>query len=886
MNKKLLFASFMLATMVLAGCGKKDPTPTAKYTVTWVVEGKTVETDTDVAAGSNPSYDGATPTKDPTDDLVFTFSGWTPELAPVTADVTYTATFTSDTRYYDFTNENLGYLVGTFYGYSGELTIDEDGATLVTVADNVVEYTNGTLKGKGFNTVATYTDPNGKEITVSWSEGDKKTVVVDDDVWPINYQPSLESIVGWYTGYGDADTYNIVYQVSNDFDIAYDSFNVGMASAYYGFYPVANYAKSYFIDYQNEVRLGWDFYYSDELTEPTAECYVEYLNNGKIDLVYLEWDEMLFESSVSVFNYSYFDENEGDFGIYGYGLYFSGLDEEAKTVYVKDEWDPCTYVEGYDEKGTYIVVNESVIRPTRFGVTVETEESTLEMPYFNYLGFMSMYDCTFNSEDTAIFYEFDYETWEDKVTVNGQAAQSTYVNFNHYMTLKVTCGDKVYYIIPGDYDNTIKVTLNDVESIFINVEAVKPQFVKSYFATGYAFSIDDNLMVSVGGDSIQGKIYFNDEIGIVFEMGNYFLVPMNEDGTVYAIIDKGNFSMTYAIDNAYLESFLGNWTSGKKALDFTASSMTYASNVIWSANGTYSVQAISVSGDFCPCFLSQDSASKSYLILFLDSGIVVYDGTTYDMLDSFIPSQKFFSIVGTYNYHGENGLEQISLDINGKLVVDTSSSSGTGIEPVEYDYIAFMSDDEVVLEFNYQGTGVDIYFDLKGHASIFMFSYLNETLDNYQGAFTDGTHILSITDNQVILDGTVVTVDTAEDNIIDGKCGTKDVSILFEDGNAYIDLEGINYTLAKSNISLSSFKGTYNNVSDLGYNVIVKDDGIYWGMEGFESKISSYQYVLEGGEVVIKFSQAGIDYTMAIVDDVPTVTGKSNIPVPPPLPTL
>ncbi len=82
--------------------------PAKKYTVTWKNEdGTTLKTDTDVAEGTTPTYDGTTPEKAEDENYTYTFSGWkngtntygaTDTLPAVTADVTYTAVFTADPK--------------------------------------------------------------------------------------------------------------------------------------------------------------------------------------------------------------------------------------------------------------------------------------------------------------------------------------------------------------------------------------------------------------------------------------------------------------------------------------------------------------------------------------------------------------------------------------------------------------------------------------------------------------------------------------------------------------------------------------------------------------------------------------------------------------------
>ena len=69
----------------------------AKYfTITWVDEDGTVlEKDENVPYGTQPKYDGATPTKKATSDYTYSFKGWTPELVLVESDATYKAIYTS-----------------------------------------------------------------------------------------------------------------------------------------------------------------------------------------------------------------------------------------------------------------------------------------------------------------------------------------------------------------------------------------------------------------------------------------------------------------------------------------------------------------------------------------------------------------------------------------------------------------------------------------------------------------------------------------------------------------------------------------------------------------------------------------------------------------------
>ncbi len=74
-------------------------TTVSKLTVTWNnYDGTTLATEY-YKAGETPSYKGSEPTKPADSSFYYTFSGWDPTVSPVTAAITYTATFTQHDRF-------------------------------------------------------------------------------------------------------------------------------------------------------------------------------------------------------------------------------------------------------------------------------------------------------------------------------------------------------------------------------------------------------------------------------------------------------------------------------------------------------------------------------------------------------------------------------------------------------------------------------------------------------------------------------------------------------------------------------------------------------------------------------------------------------------------
>ena len=157
--------------------------------VTWVNEDGTVlERDLNAKVGSMPNYNGAEPAKAATEQFTYTFAGWTPEIAPVSGDVTYTATFTEVARTYTVTwvdeedniletDETVPYGTTPIY----------DGETPTKAADAQYTYTfagwtpaveavtdNVTYKATFTETVNTY--------TVVWKNHDGSILETDENV--------------------------------------------------------------------------------------------------------------------------------------------------------------------------------------------------------------------------------------------------------------------------------------------------------------------------------------------------------------------------------------------------------------------------------------------------------------------------------------------------------------------------------------------------------------------------------------------------------------------------------------------------------------------------------------------------------------------------------
>ena len=122
------------------------------YDITWKNwDGNVLETDEDVEAGTWPSYDGETPTREEDATYRYAFRGWTPSVEGVHANTVYTADYTRIRKNAPYIDENGtantvdaivldGSESMAYYDYSSVLFLGEDNTTSWYIVEDAVSY--------------------------------------------------------------------------------------------------------------------------------------------------------------------------------------------------------------------------------------------------------------------------------------------------------------------------------------------------------------------------------------------------------------------------------------------------------------------------------------------------------------------------------------------------------------------------------------------------------------------------------------------------------------------------------------------------------------------------------------------------------------------------
>lgn len=305
-KNKIIFIFLMVFVLFLVSCDTKEDEPIIEdtYTVVWTNDnGDILKTDTEVAHGTMPSFDGDTPSKEGTDAVTYVFSGWSPELSEVIQDITYVAQYTEvpntfTVTWVNYDDEVLDTLTEVAYGttptYEGEVPSRDRDAQYTYVfagwTPEINEVTgNITYKAAFSTTLNTY--------TVTWLNHDGEVLETQTEVaygitptydGPVPTKLESDTYMYHFTGWtpevsaviGDS-TYTATFgqKVKGEPILGIDPIlSADQKTIQYGFYPQSHVGDTNLINILNNLPApeanGWYLYEDTYYTNITANTYM------------------------------------------------------------------------------------------------------------------------------------------------------------------------------------------------------------------------------------------------------------------------------------------------------------------------------------------------------------------------------------------------------------------------------------------------------------------------------------------------------------------------------------------------------------------------------------------------------------------------------------
>ena len=243
-----------------------------KYTISWLNDDASLIDQTVVVEGETPTH--ADPTKPATAEFSYTFAGWTPAVAAVTGDATYTATYNSTRNSYTITwkNDDGSTIDQTVVEY-GVVPTHADPSKPAT-AQYTYTFAGWTPAVAAVTGDATYTatyNSTRNSYTITWKNDDGSTIdqtVVEYGQTPTHADPTKPAtaeftytFAGWTPNVvavtGNA-TYTATYSsTKNSYTVTfvdYDGTELKVETVEYGqaATPPANPVR------ENYYFMGWD----------------------------------------------------------------------------------------------------------------------------------------------------------------------------------------------------------------------------------------------------------------------------------------------------------------------------------------------------------------------------------------------------------------------------------------------------------------------------------------------------------------------------------------------------------------------------------------------------------------------------------------------------
>ena len=529
------------------------------YTVTWIVEGVTVEED-QIEYGQIPVFDGATPTKEMTIDEEYTFIGWDNNITNVTSDITYTAVFETIIHEYTATfvvptqsNITINYDNSDYYVISINTEFDNttDARLLYRIILTDVQ-TNTQYIYEGTDSIATIDVLSTvKDMTITYelvgiynnmeklyevveltehiAISDITSQIIDD--YQLIGIDSYEFKMIINSDYSNEEVYNYVELVINYDDLSQQEIlleDVVVNEEMSIFIEVPSFCGSFTIDYRISLldRYGQSERIIEESTEITLESIYELTN------VYI--DSRQFMTARFDFIYHLTDENT--------------------TIAVKDSTsgEVATLTEGYDY--IEISINSTAQDLTYYLSNINNEVLDTETII------------SFDSANITGDYSFNYVNPGDAiVTFNDDGTMNIYLD-----TLFETEDPDIYYLIRyNDFnsESIYEVKYTDSVAVIENIPFSNYGIVYYVYKTVEGIDYQLEYIAVSGGveityDSIVSgytQIDNNNNLGLYLSFSEYsnvnldsFVLLIDQEEIIISssdfVLTDGTYEFTYILE--------------------------------------------------------------------------------------------------------------------------------------------------------------------------------------------------------------------------------------------------------------------------------------------------------------------------------------------------
>ena len=448
-----------------------------KYTIKFVDDDGTELQSSEVEYGSMPEYAGTTPTKDATDQWLYSFNGWDETIVNVTGEKTYTATYSSTLRQYTIAFvDGDGVTIKSDVLDYGVMPTAPATATKTATAEYTYSFKGWDRPILSVSGNATYTalfnseknkytikfvDGNGTELQSSDIEygllpsyvGSDPTKTSDAQYnysWTHNWAPAITAVTGeaTYTAIFNSilRSYTITFVNEDGGELYHNTFNYGETPEYSGNTPTKLPTDEF-----TYMHSGWD----PEIAEVTGEAtYTATFSNIKrsYTVTFMNGENKIYSQDFNYGLHPYYDQSQ------------YGVPTKESTVEFNYEftgWNPAiteeTSVTGNITYTAQFKENKRAYTIT-FKNFADDDEPLYESDFL--YGTTPQYNGTQQPEKTDGVNIYEFMGWEPSIVqVTGPAT---------YVAKFASVGAVLYTITFKDYNgrviNTVKYEYNEMPS--------------------------------------------------------------------------------------------------------------------------------------------------------------------------------------------------------------------------------------------------------------------------------------------------------------------------------------------------------------------------------------------------------------------------------------